>query len=508
MRASFERLPTAAKLLLLMSLALLPIGLAMIWAARSGLDRANAALDARAEEQDQIASRAIESLIARNALALRIAANGALATPDPNDCDEARRSLAIAPAISRSFSIEAPDGSEHCLTPEFSAPRGARFAPPGGIALWLDPLGRALFVRVGVVGGMATDRISFAELAAAAHDVAPEVVALRLDDGVNAAAVIGDPGHAAPHRARATMHDVAGGQLAVRVSVPTERLSTGEWLLLLLPLLMWLIAVAISWWLVSRLLIRPLSRLERSVATYDPSAGGFTLPRGIGPAIEIESLGNAFARSVERIENSEREMGEALEGQRRLVREVHHRVKNNLQVVASLLSIHGRNVTGPEGRSAYAAIARRVDALAVVHRNHFAEGEANRGIALRPLLTELSAGLRGSAPDAARRATIALDIDSAATTQDVAVAAAFLITEVAEFSMLRVPDAPIEIELRRTSELTGRLTIESAVLTEPDADDKERTQFERVITGLARQLRSSLDLRLGRLSVELPLFPA
>jgi len=46
------------------------------------------------------------------------------------------------------------------------------------------------------------------------------------------------------------------------------------------------------------------------------------------------------------------------------------------------------------------------------------------------------------------------------------------------------------------------------VLTEPDADDKERTQFERVITGLARQLRSSLDLRLGRLSVELPLFPA
>jgi two-component sensor histidine kinase len=478
----------------------------MFWAARSGIERANAALDLRAEEQDQAASRAIESLIARNALALRIAANGALAVPDAHDCEEARQSLAIAPAVSRSFSIEGSDGSEHCVTPEFAPPVGARFAPPGGIALWIDPAGKALFVRVGVIGGMATDRISFAELAAAARDVAPDIVSLHVNDGVNSASVIGrteDSGR----RERATRHDVANGQLAVRVSVPTERLSTGDWLLLLLPMIMWIAAALISWWLLSRLLLRPLRRLERSVATYDPSAGGFTLPRGIGPAIEIQSLGEAFARSVDRIESSEREMGEALEGQRRLVREVHHRVKNNLQVVASLLSIHGRNVTGPEGRAAYSAIARRVDALAVVHRNHYAEGEANRGIALRPLLTELAAGLRGSAPDEARRTSIALDVDSATTTQDVAVAAAFLVTEVVEFAMLRLPAAPIEIELRRTSELTARLTIESAVLTDPDPDDKDRVQFERVITGLARQLRSSLELRLGRMSVELPIFP-
>ena len=73
--------------------------------------------------------------------------------------------------------------------------------------------------------------------------------------------------------------------------------------------------------------------------------------------------------------------------------------------------------------------------------------------------------------------------------------------------MFRQPASPIEIELRRTSDLTARLTIESAVLTEPDSEDKEKVQFERVITGLSRQLRSSLELRLGRMSVELPIFP-
>ncbi len=507
MRSSFDRLPTAAKLLLLISLALLPIGIAMIWAARSSIDRANAALGQRAEEQDQAVARAVESLIARNALALRVAANGALATPDANDCDEARRSLAIAPAISRSFSIESPDGGEHCTTAEFRRPAGARIAAPGHIALWLDPASRALFVRVGVENGMATNRISFAELANAARDVSRVVSSVQLDDGVNAAAIIGDS-DTTTHRPRTILRNIAAGQLSVRVSVPLDRLSTAEWLTLLLPLAMWIVAALISWSLLTRLLIRPLRRMERAVSTYDPTAGAFTLPRRIGPAIEIESLGEAFSRAVSRIESSEREMADALEGQRRLVREVHHRVKNNLQVVASLLSIHGRNTDSAEGQAAYAAIGRRVDALAVVHRNHYAEGEANRGIALRPLLTELAAGLRGSAPASARRTPIALDVDSAQTTQDVAVAATFLVTEVVEFSMLRVPEAPIEIELRRTGELTARLTIESAALTEPDPEDADKVQFERVVTGLARQLRSSLELRLGRLSVGLPVFPA
>lgn len=506
MTATFNRLPTAAKLLLLMSLALLPIGLAMVWAARTAIERANATLDQRAEEQDQAAVRAVESLIARNALALRIAAGGALAIPDTEDCAEAQRALAIAPAISRNFSIERPDGSEHCTTAAFRRPPLARMPAAGGLALWLDPTGRALFVRVAVPGGMATGRVEFAELVAAARDVSPDVVQLQLDDGVNMAALIGT--RDLVPQARAIRRTVATGQLSISVAVPRDPLSTEEWLVLLLPMAMWIIATLVSWLLVTRLLIRPLRQMERAVSTYDPSEGPFTLPRQIGPAIEIESLGEAFSRAVARIESSEREMSDALDGQRRLVREVHHRVKNNLQVVASLLSIHGRNTEAVEGRAAYAAISRRVEALSVVHRNHYAEGETHRGIALRPLLTELSAGLRGSAPDQARNTAIMLDIDNAYTTQDVAVAAAFLLTEIVEFAMLRLPDAPIEIALRRTGDLTSRLTIESGVLTDDDGSDRERKQFERVVTGLARQLRSSLEMRLGRLSVELPVFPA
>ncbi|HEV2044222.1 MAG TPA: histidine kinase dimerization/phosphoacceptor domain -containing protein, partial [Sphingomicrobium sp.] len=192
----------------------------------------------------------------------------------------------------------------------------------------------------------------------------------------------------------------------------------------------------------------------------------------------------------------------------RLVREVHHRVKNNLQVIASLLNIHGRSATTPESRAAYAAIGRRVDALSVVHRNHFAEVEESRGIALRPLLTELGQILRASAPDTAAGTSIQLDADSVHTTQDAAVAVAFFVTELIEFAMLQGTALPIEIELRRTSELAASLTVSSDALV-PDGEEPtiERQQFERVISGLARQLRSPLEQKLGRLSVTLPVFP-
>ena len=86
-------------------------------------------------------------------------------------------------------------------------------------------------------------------------------------------------------------------------------------------------------------------------------------------------------------------------------------------------------------------------------------------------------------------------------------AVAFLITEIVEFSMLNRPEDPIDIALRRTSELTARLSLASPVLV-PDGDEcPEKLQFERIIGGLAKQLRSALDRKLGRYGVDLPVFP-
>jgi two-component sensor histidine kinase len=133
--------------------------------------------------------------------------------------------------------------------------------------------------------------------------------------------------------------------------------------------------------------------------------------------------------------------------------------------------------------------------------------EENRGIALRPLVSELAAELRAGAPEAARGLAIDLDLETVYTTQDVAVAVAFLVTEIVECAMLTRPQEPIEISLRRTSELTARLTLASSILVPDEAEKPGKVQFERIVTGLAKQLRSTLDRKLGRYSVDLPAFP-
>jgi two-component system, sensor histidine kinase PdtaS len=504
----FAALPTTAKLLLILSAVLLPIGAGLVWVANQGIQDASRVLRSQTEEQARLAAQSIESLLARNALALRIAATRALLDRSADPCADVDSLLATAPGISRRISLRKPDGELICASGGLDPRHQVPLVAPGGIRVWIDSSGTGVDVRTGVTGGMATASVSLEQLRGAALQNGGGLASLVIRDGERTLAVISpeeEPGQNLPRSI--TQWPIANGQLVVRIGTPLPMITTGDRLILLLPFLMWLVAALLTWVLVTRLLIRPLRRLQQAVVRYQPGAAALGLPRRLGPATEIEELRDAFARAVTRVEESEREMTGALEGQRRLVREVHHRVKNNLQVVASLINIHGRSAESPHARAAYGSISRRVGALSIVHRNHFAEMEENRGIALRPLVAELAAELRATAPDTARGLRIDLDLEGANTTQDVAVSIAFLVTEIVEFAMLRTPEDPVEITLRRTSELTARLTLSSKVLNPDEEGDREKVQFERIVAGLAKQLRSTLDRKLGRYSVELPVFP-
>ncbi|MFL6769799.1 MAG: sensor histidine kinase [Sphingomicrobium sp.] len=503
-----ERWPTGVILLLFLTAALLPLGLVLAWATQLNIRETRQALIERADQQGEAAELAIESLIARNALALRIAANGALSARAADPCATAVRSLSVSPAVAHQFRIREADGTPVCIVGQFDPERDELLVAPGDIRIWVSSQ-RLVHYRVGVVGGMATGVLTPGELKQAVLDATDGLYGLDITDGANSLRVIDVPLPAGRGReARDRTYPVSGGQIQVRTVTAIEGTTLVDQVLMLLPLLMWIAAALLSWLVVRRLLLNPLARLQRAVARYQPDGGGLEMPSTRGMASEVRDLCHAFERAVERIEGAEREAVDALDGQRRLVREVHHRVKNNLQVVASLLSIHGRTAEQQEAKAAYSAIGRRVDALSVVHRHHYAEMEENRGIALRPLLTELAADLRSSAPTEARGMRFDLSLDAPNTTQDVAVAAAFLITEIVEFAMLRKPADSVEISLRRDDDLTATLAIASSVLVpETDPDDVAKLQFERIVEGLARQLRSPLDRKLGRYAVSLPVFP-
>lgn len=510
----YRQLPTAGRLFLLLTAAILPLGLVLVVAATTGINQANAAMEARAVDKGNLAFRTIDGLIARNVLALRIAANAA-SGGEGDPCARARRALAFSPGAPKGFVLKDALGTELCSDGAFdTGERRTLLVPPGQVALWISPEKNRLYYRVGTFGGSATGAIEAEQIRAALEATRADHSGLVLADASGGEIRISGPDTRGnlldrfQHTPRQFERAIAARQITARATIPTDRIRSLDRLIILLPVLMWIAAALLSWLVVRRFLLQPLRLIARSVAAHEPGSGRLTFPDNLGSAVEVRELADAFVRAMTRIDQSEQDMAIALEGQRKLVREVHHRVKNNLQVVASLLNIHRRSAVSEDAKDAYSSIGRRVDALAVVHRNHYAELEENRGIALRPLVSELASNLRASAPDEWRNIDIHLDLESLHSTQDVAVATAFLTTEVVEHAMLANPQAPITLSLRRTGDHSARFTLATDALSAELSEQPEHQQFERIVGGLAKQLRSSLDKAPGSYSVDLPVFSA
>lgn len=73
-----------------------------------------------------------------------------------------------------------------------------------------------------------------------------------------------------------------------------------------------------------------------------------------------------------------RDLTEALAQKTLLVHEVDHRVKNNLQMIASLLTMQTRTITDPSARATMTSMLNRVEALGTVHRRLYQSRDVER----------------------------------------------------------------------------------------------------------------------------------
>ncbi len=100
----------------------------------------------------------------------------------------------------------------------------------------------------------------------------------------------------------------------------------------------------------------PDGLLRHSQATYIPDTR----------TGQVEGFFVLVTDVTERV-NSEKALAAALEEKNTLLKEVYHRVKNNLQVVQSLLNLQGRKVLDDGARTALREMAQRVRSMSLVH---------------------------------------------------------------------------------------------------------------------------------------------
>ncbi len=492
------RLSTGLKMALIFSAALFPLGLIAILVSIQSADEKKADRSEETLSRLELKAQRLNSAFSRSVLTINTASVAISLTPATSRvCQTTLRQLEQGPVPVR-YALYAGDGSLRCAGAGFEPSVEVARARRSGTIARMHPDGSAVSLFVfgaggGLEGVAEYGRGALSDLTyipGTSHDFN-----LDLGDGERRMVLRSDFKGGALRQRVEGAEPVAGGQLRLSILLSAMPITLTDMLLILLPVLMWVFATLIGWLILNRLLLRPLARMERAVAAYRPGDRELALPRVATPAREIRELGEAFDRAVRTLARHEAELEAAVERQTKLVREVHHRVKNNLQVVASLLNIHSRGSPNEDVAAAYASIQRRVDALAVVHRNHFAELEENRGVALKPLISELAANLRATAPASATGMSIRLGLEPYYVTQDVAVSVAFLITEIAEYAMLCGAGAvSIALTGEGAKAGTAQFVIESDGLRPGAPCDSVLTErFDRIVTGLSRQLRSTID---------------
>ncbi len=82
----------------------------------------------------------------------------------------------------------------------------------------------------------------------------------------------------------------------------------------------------------------------------------------------------------------------ALKDRETLLKEIHHRVKNNLQVVSSLLSLQGREISDEKALNAVNETRHRVKSMALIHQFLYGEGDL-KSIDMKTYVKELSKSL-------------------------------------------------------------------------------------------------------------------
>ena len=502
------RLPTGAKLFLILSIGLLPLALiamaATLQTRRLNDDETRARL--RVASIETARAIAIEMIGDMTALSAAAAALG----NDPGDvpsCARARGVFSQQSSTGTRFSIV--DRAGHVVCGDAlgvarrrdragGAPVAGTILPGQGVLLSL----RA--TRSGTTARALFPAATLAELGRPSSHATVFAAALELDGETLPLATISDV--RALDRLETLRTDLGIAGLSLRTSTRSAPISSSLIVALLLPLLMWIAGAGVSWLVVDRLLVRPLRRLRASVAAFTPGEVIDTGSAGPLPAAEIRELGDTFRAISRTVAIHEAGLAEGLVRQTKLTREVHHRVKNNLQVISSLINFHARGAPSADATAAYASIQRRVDALAVVHRNHFAENEETRGLNLRTMIGELTANIRATTPDDASIG-ITLEVEPLMANQDVAVAVAFLITEMVELAMNCDPAPQVRLVIRDAA-TPGRaiLRVVSRALIESDTlRELLRTRYGRIIEGLSRQLRAPLhhDPLAGAYEIEI-----
>ncbi|MFQ6109926.1 MAG: histidine kinase dimerization/phosphoacceptor domain -containing protein, partial [Candidatus Aminicenantales bacterium] len=147
----------------------------------------------------------------------------------------------------------------------------------------------------------------------------------------------------------------------------------------------------------------------------------------------LQSIANYLAYVIDERQKEE-SLKVSLKEKEILLREIHHRVKNNLQVISSLLSLQSRHIRGRKNIEMFKESQERVKSMALIHEKLYQSQEIAR-INFREYIQTLVNNLFRSYKASLSQITLKMDVEDVSIGVDNAIPCGLIINELVSNSL-------------------------------------------------------------------------
>ena len=266
------------------------------------------------------------------------------------------------------------------------------------------------------------------------------------------------------------------------------------------PLLVLIAASAFAGRATGQIVIEPLNKVRLAIRRYIAGDDGARVEYDPQATEEVQAVATKFNTMADKIQVRDEALRAALDHQKALVREVNHRVRNNLQVMNSLLNLQSRRAKTPDQAAIFLDVQRRLNALGTVHAALYQANDF-RAVDLGVLLKDLCLSTERHLSTEWGRPVLSMRCpEPIYGVPDAALTLAFLVTELIAEATVRLspeghPATQIDFELTerpgRGSTLTMKVdqpVLEGLMESRPDEG------HINLFRGLVRQLRAHMDV--------------
>ncbi|MFO0983712.1 MAG: ATP-binding protein [Planctomycetota bacterium] len=217
---------------------------------------------------------------------------------------------------------------------------------------------------------------------------------------------------------------------------------------------------------------------------------------------QLQDLNRALQAEISERQLAEQRVTASLHEKETLLKEIHHRVKNNLQVISSLLNLQARCSNHQAGMDVLRESQHRIESMALIHERLYQTSDLAR-VAFRPYIEELVHHLlasytveRNGITARVRVADVSLDVDRA-------IPCGLLVNELVSNALKHAFPASaggevcVELDLGAADQLV--LAVRDNGIGLPDSVDPQRasTLGMQLVQVLARQLGGTPEWRRG-----------